>query len=35
MNPATMNEIIEYSRANQVGIGMFNIVNLEFARAIF
>lgn len=35
MNPATMNEIIEYSKKNQVGIGMFNIVNLEFAQAIF
>lgn len=35
MNPATLTEIIEYSRKNQVGIGMFNIVNLEFARAIF
>lgn len=35
MNPATMNEIINYSKKNQVGIGMFNIVNLEFARAIF
>lgn len=35
MNPATLTELIEYSRSNQVGIGMFNIVNLEFARAIF
>lgn len=35
MNPATLNEIIAYSRENQVGIGMFNIVNLEFAQAIF
>lgn len=35
MNPATMNEIIEYSQKHRVGVGMFNIVNLEFARAIF
>lgn len=35
MNPVTMNEIIDYSKKHQVGVGMFNIVNLEFARAIF
>ncbi len=35
MNPATMNDIIEYSKKHRVGVGMFNIVNLEFARAIF
>lgn len=35
MNPATINEIVEYSKENHVGIGMFNIVNLEFAQAIF
>lgn len=35
MNPATLNEIIAYSKEHQVGIGMFNIVNMEFAQAIF
>ena len=35
MNPATLTEIIEYSRAHKAGVGMFNIVNMEFARAIF
>lgn len=30
-----MKELIRYSRKKQVGIGMFNIVNLEFAQAIF
>jgi len=35
MKPATLNEIIEYSRKQSVGVGMFNIVNLEFAQAIF
>jgi fructose-bisphosphate aldolase class II len=35
LNPATLTEILDYSRAHTVGIGMFNIVNMEFARAIF
>lgn len=35
MKPSDMKELIRYSRKNQVGIGMFNIVNLEFAQAIF
>jgi fructose-bisphosphate aldolase class II len=35
MNPASLKEIIAYSKGHQVGIGMFNIVNLEFAQAIF
>lgn len=35
MNPATLTELIEYSRKHTVGVGMFNIVNLEFAQAIF
>jgi fructose-bisphosphate aldolase class II len=35
MNPATLKEIIDYSQKHSVGVGMFNIVNLEFARAIF
>lgn len=35
MNPVTMNELIDYSKRNQIGVGMFNIVNLEFAQAIF
>lgn len=30
-----MNEIIDYSKKHQVGVGMFNIVNLEFAQAVF
>lgn len=30
-----MNEIITYSREHQVGVGMFNIVNFEFAQAVF
>lgn len=32
---ATLTELIKYSREHSVGIGMFNIVNLEFACAIF
>jgi len=35
MNSVGLNELIRYSNENKVGIGMFNIVNLEFARAIF
>jgi len=35
MNPATMNELMEYADKKGIGVGMFNIVNLEFARAIF
>jgi fructose-bisphosphate aldolase class II len=35
MNPASLTEIIAYSKKNRVGVGMFNIVNLEFAQAIF
>jgi fructose-bisphosphate aldolase class II len=35
MKPATLDEIISYSKKHQVGIGMFNIVNLEFAQAMF
>lgn len=35
MLPVSLNELINYSRENTVGIGMFNIVNLEFAQAIF
>ena len=35
MSLVGLKELVEYSRENKVGIGMFNIVNLEFARAIF
>ncbi|GHV90738.1 hypothetical protein AGMMS50268_12410 [Spirochaetia bacterium] len=35
MNPASLTELIAYSRKNRIGVGMFNIVNLEFAQAIF
>lgn len=35
MNPAALTEIIEYSRKTGAAVGMFNIVNMEFARAIF
>lgn len=35
MNPATLTELVEYSQKHAVGVGMFNIVNLEFAQAIF
>ena len=35
MNMITLSDVIEYSEKNNVGIGMFNIVNLEFAKAIF
>jgi fructose-bisphosphate aldolase class II len=35
LNPATLPDIINYSREHGVGVGMFNIVNMEFARAIF
>ncbi len=35
MNPATLTDIITYSREHKVGIGMFNIVNMEFAQAIY
>ena len=35
MNPASLKEIIDYSKKHQIGVGMFNIVNLEFAQAIF
>ena len=35
MNMITLNDVIEYSENNNAGIGMFNIVNLEFAKAIF
>lgn len=35
MNAATLTELIKYSHDNHVGIGMFNIVNLEFAQAIY
>jgi fructose-bisphosphate aldolase class II len=35
MNPATLTEILDYSRKHQIGVGMFNIVNMEFAQAIF
>lgn len=35
MNPVTLKELNEYAQSKHVGIGMFNIVNLEFARAIF
>ncbi len=35
MLPATLTELVEYSRKHTVGVGMFNIVNLEFAQAIF
>jgi fructose-bisphosphate aldolase class II len=34
LNPATLTDIISYSREHGVGVGMFNIVNMEFARAI-
>lgn len=35
MKAATLTELIEYSRCTGAGVGMFNIVNLEFAQAIF
>lgn len=35
MNPVSLKEIIGYSKTHQIGVGMFNIVNLEFAQAIF
>lgn len=35
MQPATLNEMIDISRRDGIGVGMFNIVNLEFARAIW
>jgi len=35
MNPVGLKEIIEYSKKHRIGVGMFNIVNLEFAQAIF
>lgn len=35
MKMLTLKELVQYSRTNHVGIGMFNIVNLEFAAAIF
>jgi fructose-bisphosphate aldolase, class II len=35
MLPASLKEIITYSRKQGIGVGMFNIVNLEFAQAIF
>ncbi len=35
MLPATLTELVGYSRKHRVGVGMFNIVNLEFAQAIF
>jgi fructose-bisphosphate aldolase class II len=35
MNPADLTELIAYSKKHRIGIGMFNIVNLEFAQAIF
>lgn len=35
MNSVGLTELITYSREHKIGIGMFNIVNLEFASAIF
>ena len=35
MKPASLKEIIEFSKKHQVGIAMFNIVNLEFAQAMY
>lgn len=35
MQPITLTEVGAYAKANGVGIGMFNIENLEFAQAIF
>ncbi len=35
MIPATLTELVSYSKTHTVGVGMFNIVNLEFAQAIF
>ena len=35
MNPVSLKEIVDYSKKHKVGVGMFNIVNLEFAQAIF
>ena len=35
MNPVSLKEIIEFSRKHQIGVGMFNIVNLEFAQAMY
>lgn len=35
MLPATLTQLIDYSNQHTVGVGMFNIVNLEFAQAIF
>lgn len=34
MDKTILEELIDYSRRNMVGIGMFNIVNMEFAQAI-
>lgn len=35
MNPATLSDLMAYAAGHSIGIGMFNIVNLEFAQAIF
>ena len=35
MNPVSFKEIMAFSKKHQVAIGMFNIVNLEFAQAMF
>ena len=35
MQAATLNELMAYAKKHSIGIGMFNIVNLEFAQAIF
>jgi fructose/tagatose bisphosphate aldolase len=35
LNPTTLTEIIDYSRRHTAGVGMFNIVNMEFVRTIF
>lgn len=35
MNAYTLTDVVNYSREHRVGIGMFNIENMEFAEAIF
>lgn len=35
MLPVGLNEVIAYSNDNHMGVGMFNIVNLEFLEAIY
>lgn len=35
MLPATLSELVDYSNKTHVGVGMFNIVNMEFMQAIY